>query len=285
MQGAGVNRMAAVATARAAAQATIAARQVEQAVVAANAAIQETNGRIRETLTRVTGTDCGESASAWWKWWEDSQYDHFDLEKPAERSTKKAIYEYTSARTAYARVTVDGSRPRTNSGCACFPRGTIVWTLTGPAAIDTMKAGDRVLSQHPITGELAFKPVVETTARRLRPLTKIHLGPETLTATRGHPFLVAGEGWKLAKDLKPGMRLHSPSGAVLVDGLEDVTDRKPFYERLTEEPEADVADDLAYNLVVDESHTYFVGRRQVLVFDDRFAALANASPSLAASAK
>lgn len=284
VQGAGINRMAAVATARAAARATIAARQVEQAVVAANAAIQETNGRIREALTRATGTDCGESASAWWKWWEETQYDHFDLEKPAKRSTKKALYEYTSTTTAYTRITSGGDLDA-GSHCYCFPRGTLVWTLTGPAAIDTVKTGDCVLSQHPITGELAFKPVVETTARRLRPLTKIHLGPETLTATRGHPFLVAGEGWKLAKDLKPGMRLHSPSGAVLVDGLEDVTDRKPFYERLTEEPEADVADDLAYNLVVDESHTYFVGSRRVLVFDDRFAAMANASPSLAASAK
>lgn len=280
-----VNRAAAAATARAAAQATIAARQVQQALVASNAAIETLNGRIREALSRATGTDRGESASAWWKWWEDWCYDHYELEKPDPYVKKKVVCEFTSAKAAYRQVASPGPNRAANSGHSCFARGTIVWTLTGPAAIDTLRAGDRVLSQHPVTGELAFRPVIETTTRRLGALTKIHLGTETLTATRGHPFLVAGEGWTLAKDLKTGMRLHSPSGAVPVDGLENVTDRKPFYERLTEEPQADVGDDLAYNLVVDESHTYFVGSRRVLVFDDRFATLANASPNLAVSAK
>ena len=265
--------------ARAAAQAAVAARQVEQAVVSANLATAELNGRIRDALTRATGTDCGESASSWWKWWKDSRYAHYDLEKPS-LYVKKPLHQYASVRTAS--VPVDSSGLPHHS---CFPRGTIVWALTGPTAIDTLKVGDRVLSQHPVTGELAYKPVLETTARKLRPLTRIHLGSETITATRGHPFLVAGEGWKLAWELKVGMRLHSPSGPVLVDGVEDIGEPKPFYERLTEEPQADAGDDLAYNLVVDESHTYFIGRRRVLVFDDRFAALANAAQVAEASAR
>jgi hypothetical protein len=203
------------------------------------------------------------------------------LEKPTLYLKKKPVYEFASVQTASVTVGPTGN----GLHGSCFPRGTIVWTLTGPAPIDTLKAGDRVLSQHPGTGELAYKPVLETSARKLRPLTKIHLGSETITATRGHPFLVAGEGWKLAWELKVGMRLHSPSGPVLVDGVEDAGEQKPFYERLKEDPKADAGDDLAYNLVVDESHTYFVGSHRVLVFDDKFAALANAAMGPAVSAK
>jgi hypothetical protein len=141
--------------------------------------------------------------------------------------------------------------------------------------IDQVKVGDRVLSQHPVTGELAYKPVIGITTRKPQSLTRISLGSEVIGATHGHPFLVVGEGWKMAKQLKVGMRLHTPSGSVVVDGLQDVSGLKPFYERLAEKPDADAGDDLAYNLVVDESHTYFVGQHRVLVFDNLFAAMAN----------
>jgi hypothetical protein len=132
---------------------------------------------------------------------------------------------------------------------------------------------------------LAYKPVLATTTRTPQSLTRISLGSEVILATRGHPFLVAGEGWKMAKQLKVGMRLHTVSGSVLIDGVQDVTELKPFYERLAQKPDANAADDLAYNLVVDESHTYFVGQHRVLVFDDRFAELADRVQGPQASAK
>jgi len=281
-----VNRAAAALTAQAATRAAVAARQVQQAVFTTNVAVAELNGRIRDALTRATGTDCGESAPSWWKWWEDSQYAYYDLEKPSPYSKRKAVYEYSSVTAAHMPVQSSGvTTAGGGTGHSCFARGTIVWTLTGPAAIDTLKVGDRVLSQHPVTGELAYQPVLGTTTRRLRTLMKVSLGSETIASTRGHPFLVAGEGWKLARELKVGMLLHSPSGPVLIDGVEDLGEQKPFYERLKEKPKADAGDDLAYNLVVHESHTYFVGTQRVLVFDDRFAALANAAMGNTASAR
>ncbi len=94
---------------------------------------------------------------------------------------------------------------------------------------------------------LAYKPVIQTTTRKPESWARVSLGTEVITATRGHAFLVAGEGWKMAKQLKVGMRLHTPSGSVVVDGLEDVSELKPFYERLAEKPDADAGDDLAYN--------------------------------------
>jgi hypothetical protein len=151
--------------------------------------------------------------------------------------------------------------------------------------IEQVKLGDRVLSQHPVTGELAYKPVIETTTRKPESLTRISLGSDVIAATRGHAFLAAEEGWRMAKQLKVGMRLHGLSGSVMIDGIEEVTELKPFYERLAEKPDADAGDDLTYNLIVDESHTYFVGRCRVLVFDGWFAALANRVQNPLASAK
>jgi hypothetical protein len=276
-------RDTATVTRRAVAAAAATVQQVDQAVSAMNALIEEVNRRVRVALSRSTGTDCGESAPAWWDWWEDCQYGRYDLEKPRSDAKKKPLYESSSA--SQSQVEVSGYPAAIDVGHSCFPRGTVVWTLTGPVAIDTLKVGDRVLSQHPLTGELAFKPVLETTARKLRPMMKISVGPEVITATRGHPFLVAGEGWKVARELNVGMRLHGASGPVTVDALEDAPKWKPFYERLAEKPDADAGDDLAYNLVVDESHTYFVGAHKVLVFDDTFATLANQASTAAALAR
>jgi hypothetical protein len=156
----------------------------------------------------------------------------------------------------------------------CFPRGTTVWALTGAVPIERVKAGDRVLSQDPRTGELAFKPVLEITVRKPSPLVNIGLGSETLTATRGHPFGVVGEGWKMAKELKVGMRLWSVGGAASVDRVALVPPAKPWHERLAESPDARPEDDLSYNLVVDDFHSYFVGQHKVFVFDHLRAAYA-----------
>jgi hypothetical protein len=279
-------RETATVTRRAVAAAAATAQQVDQAVSAMNALIEEVNQRVRVALSRSTGTDCGESAPAWWDWWEDCQYARYDLEKPRSDAKAKPLYESSSASQRLVQTSGPAiGRFPAISFSSCFPRGTVVWTLTGPVEIGKLRVGDRVLSKHPLTGELAFKPVLETTARKLRPMMKISVGPEVITATRGHPFLVSGEGWKVARELNVGMRLHGASGPVTVDGLEDAPKWKPFYERLAEKPDADAADDLAYNLVVDESHTYFVGARKVLVFDDTFATLANQPSSAAALAR
>ncbi len=282
------------AEAVAAANSAATQRRVEQV----NAVVRETNERVREALCRATGMDFGEHPRPWFEWWTATCSDYFDMESASAEPGEKPIvqqssgvdeYTYTQSRapTSYQAPPAPAPKPSTGPHHAlhwsgnqqryvcCFPRGTTVWTLTGSSPIENVKPGDRVLSQHPATGELSYKPVIATTTRRPQALTRISLGSEVLAATRGHPFLVAGEGWKMARHLKAGMRLHGLAGSVLVDHVEDVAGLKPFFERLAEKPDADASDDLAFNLVVDESHTYFVGQHRVLVFDDRYAALAD----------
>jgi hypothetical protein len=119
----------------------------------------------------------------------------------------------------------------------------------GPRAIEEIVVGDMVLAQHPTTGELAYRPVLQTTLGVPMPVLQIKLAAETITATLGHRFWVNGRGWQMAKELKPATSLHA---------LEQSTDVTAIKK----------AEDVAcHNLVVDEFHTFFVGHSRLLVHD------------------
>lgn len=136
-------------------------------------------------------------------------------------------------------------------GTSCFPAGTLVESITGPVAIETLKPGDRVLSQDVETGELAYQAVREVTLRPAVPLVEIEAGGATVRATPGHPFWINGDGWVMAKHLKPGQHLHTPNGPLQI-------------ERIGEQPAQE-----AYNLVVSDFATYFVGPQHILVHDNQ----------------
>jgi hypothetical protein len=114
--------------------------------------------------------------------------------------------------------------------------------------IEAIEIGDRVLAQDPISGELAFKPVLATTTGQ-QEFIAIGAGDESIVATQGHVFWVSGEGWRMAKDLKLGDRLHDVAGWVEITSLQHL----PAGE--------------TYNLRVADFNTYFVGDARILVHD------------------
>ncbi|HSG70669.1 MAG TPA: polymorphic toxin-type HINT domain-containing protein [Planctomycetaceae bacterium] len=132
---------------------------------------------------------------------------------------------------------------------SCFVQGTPVWTDRGPRPIEKLHIGDSVLTKNVETGELAYKPIIRATVREPNPLVTIDLGPEQITATGGHPFWVSGRGWVRARELKPGQRLHTPTGSIEIESITEADERE------------------TYNLVVDGFHTYFVGQSQLLCHD------------------
>src|SRR5690606_37309350 len=91
----------------------------------------------------------------------------------------------------------------------CFGQGTLVWTQAGPTPIEHIAVGDMVLSQHPETGELSYRAVLQTTVGDETPMLHVTIDGETITATGGHRFWVSGEGWKMAKRLQTTARLHA----------------------------------------------------------------------------
>lgn len=90
-------------------------------------------------------------------------------------------------------------------------------------------------------------------AATLRPgnkVAKLVTDAETVRCTTGHPFWIANVGWKVAKFIHPGERLHALGGSHAVNSLQP-------------EPSTEV-----YNLVVADWHTYFVGQTMFLVHDN-----------------
>jgi intein/homing endonuclease len=83
-------------------------------------------------------------------------------------------------------------------------------------------------------------------------MMRINAGGDQITTTLGHPFWVDGHGWKMAKELSTGDLLHSLGGAIRIDKVEPA------------------GEDKAYNLVVDDFNTYFVGNAGLLVHDNEF---------------
>lgn len=170
----------------------------------------------------------------WWKWW----YDHNEIYYPSQRPTEQ-FYSY-APRVEY----------RVYTKSSCFIAGTPVWTPTGKTGIDRVRPGDLVLAKHPETGELAYKAVIATTTRPASPTVEIDAGGHTLTATRGHPLWVSGQGWKMAKELSVGDQLHTATGPLPITAIRSGLQAP------------------AFNLVVDGFNTYCVGPDKVLVHDN-----------------
>jgi hypothetical protein len=133
---------------------------------------------------------------------------------------------------------------------SCFSAGTKVIAAAGGIPIEKLEIGDRVLAQDADTGELAFKPVLGTTVRPPVEMVLITTTRGDLRTTRGHPFWIVGKGWRMAKELEVGDRVVRLGGSATVTAL----------DTLPPEP--------AYNLIVADFGTYFVGGGRILVHDN-----------------
>lgn len=110
--------------------------------------------------------------------------------------------------------------------------------------------GDLVLAQDVNTGELKYEPVIGRTVRPPSQILKISMGGEEILATKGHPFWVTGIGWRMAKELADGAMLHGVNKSAKIRSIEPSGEAE------------------AYNLVVADFNTYFVGEHGLLVHDN-----------------
>ena len=202
-------------------------------VAATNAHINARNLRVREVLANVFQGDLGPDPRAYWQAWTDFN----ELYVPDRETISLASeidYQYIPT-------------------MSCFAAGTPVWTQAGLRPIEQIVVGDMVLAQNPATGELAFRPVIETTIRPASKMVRIDAGGSPIDATLGHRFWINGKGWEMAKFLTPELGLQTARGPVSISAVEPLP-----LEQLAE----------AHNLVVHDFHTYFVGDAQVLVHDN-----------------
>ena len=132
------------------------------------------------------------------------------------------------------------------AGAACsFSGSTLVLMADGSRKpIEDVEVGDRVLATDPETGETAARDVTHLWVHQDTVVDLIVDG-DVITATEDHPFWNdTDQKWQRADQLDEGDLVRSADGQLLrVDGLEEPTARSAT----------------AYNLTVDDIHTYYVG--------------------------
>jgi RHS repeat-associated protein len=138
----------------------------------------------------------------------------------------------------------------------CFEGGTSVATSEGDKPIEEIKEGDLVLSGDPICEESSYERVIKVFVRTARDVLDIRVGGVKISCTSEHPFWVEGEGWKAARELKPGTRLLTKNGKAA--RVERVGERKGEYK--------------VYNLHVERLHSYYVSELGVLAHNQICAA-------------
>jgi Pretoxin HINT domain len=204
-----------------------------QAVETLNARINQVNGRVLPIVTAMTGKDFGAEPQQWKAWWTDQQGYQFQM---ASTTNKPVFTEMVDS-------------PSWSASLECFGAGTLVHTIDGPRAIESIQVGDRLLAQDTSTGALAFQPVLAVHHTRMAATVRVNLEGESIVATGIHRLWRAGKGWAMARDLKPGDRVRAIGAIVEVKSV--VADKsRPVF-----------------NLDVAESHDFLVGKQGLLVHD------------------
>ena len=150
-----------------------------QYVEATNAGINLVDDRSLPVLKAITGVDFGVEPEKWKSWWTDQLGYVYQSSMPETKPT-------------YTDFVIDPAIVRAHG--ACFAAGTVVQTIDGPRPIESIRVGDRVLSQGTSTGQLAFQPVVATHLNRPAPTLRIAVGGEVDRRHRHPPLLESRQG-------------------------------------------------------------------------------------------
>jgi hypothetical protein len=226
----------------------------EQLRMQHNRWIESMNQRIGHVLSTATGESLTLSPQEWWAWWDEVNGVSMDGEKFTSLRYEGDVQVYQDSEPLVARGSrSDIGTSRLPRRADCFVAGTPVWTISGLQPIEEIRTGDLVLSQDVQTGELAYRPVLQTSTRPAEPLIRVTLANrsrEEFQGSGGHPLWVAGDGWQRLRQLQSGAILHALGGSVLV------SDVQPSEAAET------------YNLVVADFHTYVVGHAKIICHDN-----------------
>lgn len=216
----------------------VAAIRIGNQVDQANARIKDNNQRLTGLLHEVTGQTLKAYPRSWWNWWRDHLEAHSELALGGgQHRLEQAILE---------------QQPR------ALARGVAVWTLQGQRPVEELRIGDFVLSQDVRTGELAYKPILAMNAYPDMEMQRVHLRSrraaddstaQEIVSGEGQIFFRAGQGWRRMSDLTSNAELHGLLAAATFESSEET-----------------YALD-AYDVVVADFHTLFIGSQGLLTHD------------------
>jgi hypothetical protein len=140
-------------------------------------------------------------------------------------------------------------------GTKCSLSGeTPVATKSGLVAISEIKVGNLVLARNVGTGKENWRKVLRTFENDDPDTVRITVAKdgksETIVSDGKHPFFVDGKGFVAARFLKAGEKILSSSGNFAKVSTFSYSVTQPLH---------------AYNLEVDQDHTFFVGKLRLWV--------------------
>ena len=202
------------------------------------------NARIAKVIASASNEPYTDDSEKMWTWWDEYNETDYQSDKPK----RYASYNETQY------VVLSGSGPSrmptiTRTRSECFVAGTPVMTQLGLKPIESIMAGDTVLSRNIATSELTWKPVLLATQRPPTTTTIVSVSGESFTCTDGHLFWVSGTGWVKASDLRVGDVLHAAEEPAIVLDVQAA-------ERAA-----------TFNLRVADHSNYFVGEKMLLSHD------------------
>ncbi len=109
-----------------------------------NDQINKLNDRVLPVVKTLTGQDLGHEPDKWKGWWTDQLGYAFQAQVQTSKPTLTEIV----------------NTPSWSASLECFGAGTLVRTIDGPRPIESIRVGDRLLSQKTTTGSLTFQPVL-----------------------------------------------------------------------------------------------------------------------------
>lgn len=193
-----------------------------------NQSTQWQNEQLADVLCVATQTKREANPRDWWKWWQKYIDEHPELRVRALQSgLAQSLLNLPPSSVAI---------------------GTPVWTNTGRRPIEQIQVGDLVLAQHPVTGELAYKPVLRV-IRLVVPTRRVTVKDTEFLCASGLTLWHAEEGWRLARDLETDSRVHGMFGPVPVTG------------------NVDMIEGPTQHLVVADFNNFFLSDQAVLVHD------------------
>ncbi len=226
-----------------------------------NADARQSNDRVTQVLRAISGRDHRADRELWKAWYIDLRGYAYT---PAPEAQRPAIDQlipldyFPAPIPVTSRLMGMGPEVRlvgwTGSPVSkipsCFGAGTPVRTLTGPRAIETLRVGDRVLTQSTASGTLGYRPVVGIHHNPPSPTFLVRLAGDTIVSSPFHRFWKAGKGWVMAREIRAGDRLRLLEAVAEVEGVE----AGPVQ--------------LVYNLDVAEDADFFAGAAAALVHDN-----------------
>ncbi len=221
------------------------------AINAQNAAIRRENEQVLDVLNAATGQRLADDTKALTIWWAKQQGMSLmdpHAAKPVPTYVEEVPIVY-QPRPLPSTMTIGGINSISLQH-SCFGAGTPVQTREGTRPIETLRAGDQVLTQDPDTGKLDFRPILVVYHNPPAETLHLSLSRDSIVVTPIHRFWKPGRGWTMARDLQVGDTVRVLGGVARVESVEE--DRvQPVF-----------------NLQVSGSPSFFAGSSAALVHDN-----------------